>query len=320
MKDPVTAVNGITYDRESIQQRLLRAKDTTCPVTKQPLPKDSDLTPNHTLRRLIQAWCIENAEIGVDQIPTSKSPLYMFHIFKLIRHLDVPQLQIRTLKKMEVLVGESQRNQRCMVEAGVINAMVLLIIRCFKEGRSNGLEEALRILHLIWTPTAENKQLVKGNFEFLESIIWVLQSGVDNHVDVKSQAVLVLKMMIEFVSPTLLETLKLDFFKQIVKFSSSLNSNSEIRKKRTTELIFSLLAHLCSCADGRAQLLKHAAGIAMVSKKILRVSPATDDRAVHILSLISKFSATQCSSSRDVEGWDCVEASHGASSKLWKAY
>ncbi|KAI9107682.1 hypothetical protein K1719_021345 [Acacia pycnantha] len=73
MKDPVTALTGITYDRESIEQWLLKAKEHKCPVTKQPLPRGSDLTPNHTLRRLIQAWCSENAALGVDRIPTPKS-------------------------------------------------------------------------------------------------------------------------------------------------------------------------------------------------------------------------------------------------------
>jgi hypothetical protein len=33
----------------------------TCPVTKQQLSDYTDLTPNHTLRRLIQAWCTLNA-------------------------------------------------------------------------------------------------------------------------------------------------------------------------------------------------------------------------------------------------------------------
>lgn len=63
-------------------------------------------------------------------------------------------------------------------------------------------------------------------------------------------------------------------------------------EKNMSELLFCLLAHLCSCADGRAQLLKHAGGIAMVAKRMFKVSPGTDDRAVQILSLIGKFSAT----------------------------
>ena len=72
MKDPVIAVSGITYDRESIDKWL--EKVSSCPVTKQPLPSDSDLTPNHTLRRLIQHWCVENATLGVVRIPTPRVP------------------------------------------------------------------------------------------------------------------------------------------------------------------------------------------------------------------------------------------------------
>lgn len=72
MKDPVTTVSGITYDRQSIVQWL--EKVLSCPVTKQPLPLDSDLTPNHMLRRLIQHWCVENATRGVVRIPTPRAP------------------------------------------------------------------------------------------------------------------------------------------------------------------------------------------------------------------------------------------------------
>lgn len=62
--------------------------------------------------------------------------------------------------------------------------------------------------------------------------------------------------------------------------------------KRTTELIFNLLAQMCGTADGRAQLLQHGAGIAMVAKRTIRVSPVVDDLAVQILSLVSKHSGT----------------------------
>uniref|UniRef100_A0A5B7ATW9 U-box domain-containing protein n=1 Tax=Davidia involucrata TaxID=16924 RepID=A0A5B7ATW9_DAVIN len=329
MKDPVTAVTGITYDRESIERWLSNSGDATCPVTKQPLPKDSGLTPNHTLGRLIQAWCVANAEKGVDQIPTPKTPLNKSHVLRLIRELNVPQMCTNALKKMEGLACESEKNRSCMVEAGVIRAMVLMITRCFKEGRTTGLEEALRIFHLVWTPTPENKELVKENFEFMDSIIWVLQCDMENHVLVKTQAVLALKLMIEVANSKLLGRLKLDFFKQTITVLRQRISQQATKavlqllikvcpwgrnrtriveagtvfelielelsnaEKKTSELIFCLLAHLCSFADGRAQLLKHAGGIAVVAKRILRVSPATDDRALHVLWLISKFSATQ---------------------------
>ncbi|KAK1354527.1 U-box domain-containing protein [Heracleum sosnowskyi] len=71
VKDPVTAITGITYDRESNEHWLLTADDASCPVTKQPLPRDFDLTPNHTLRRLIQAWCTANADHAIHHVQLS---------------------------------------------------------------------------------------------------------------------------------------------------------------------------------------------------------------------------------------------------------
>ncbi|GFZ17736.1 E3 ubiquitin-protein ligase PUB24-like protein [Actinidia rufa] len=343
MKDPVTTTSGITYDRESIEQWLsatvkdAKTTETTCPVTKQPLPMDTEyLTPNHTLRRLIQAWCVANANNGIDQIPTPKSPLNKSHIFKLIRNLNVPKLHLKVLKTMEEIAEESEKNRTCMVEAGAIKAMVLMVLRCFRERKStSGLGEGLKILHLIWIPTVEAKELVKDNFELIESILWVLRldmDGDDKNVLVKTHALLVLKLVIEVMSSSLLERLKLDFFHEMVKVLRERNKipqqatkaalqvlieacpcgrnrmkiveagtvfelvelELELKKpeKHTTELIFGLLVHLCACADGRAQLLKHAGGIAMVAKRILRVSPVTDDRALHIFTLVSKFSAT----------------------------
>ncbi|KAF8397982.1 hypothetical protein HHK36_016908 [Tetracentron sinense] len=329
MKDPVTAVTGITYDRESIEHWLFSGRNTTCPVTKQTLPKDSDLTPNHTLRRLIQAWCTANASYGIDRIPTPKPPLNKVHVLKLIHDLWVPQLQFKTLKKMEALAAENERNRRFMVEAGAAKAMVSLIITCFKKGQKTGLEEALSVLHLIWIPMAETKLLVMENYDLITSITWILGCEMDNHVAVKIHAVIVLKMIVDVANSNLLERLKPELFKGIIQILRDRISQQATKAalhvlleagpygrnrmkiveagavsklielelgtpdNRTTELIFGVLDNLCSCADGRAQLLGHAGGIAVVSTRILRVSPAADDRAIHILESISKFSGTK---------------------------
>ncbi|XWS73821.1 hypothetical protein CRYUN_Cryun02cG0162300 [Craigia yunnanensis] len=330
MKDPVTAVTGITYDRESIEQWLKTAKDTTCPVTKQLLPLDSDLTPNHTLRRLIQKWSTENTSNGMDRIPTPKSPLSKSRVLKLIREFEVPGLHINALKKMEVLAEDNnERNRKCMEEAGVAKAVILLLIRFYKEGRIIGLEEALRSLYLIWTPSSEIKAIVNENYDFIDCLTWILGREIENPVVVKTHAMLVLKRVIEVANTRMLEKLKPEFFKEMLRVlklkisqqatksalqilielclwgrnkSKIVEANAifeliefELEKpeKNITELIFNLLAQLCSCADGRAQFQRHAGSIAMVAKRILRVSPATDDKAVHILSFISKYSATK---------------------------
>ena len=72
MRDPVTVCTGQTYDRASIEA-WVSTGNTTCPVTRATLT-DFTLIPNHTLRRLIQEWCVANRAFGVERIPTPKQP------------------------------------------------------------------------------------------------------------------------------------------------------------------------------------------------------------------------------------------------------
>ncbi|KAL4575011.1 hypothetical protein LXL04_021851 [Taraxacum kok-saghyz] len=67
MNEPMTISTGITYDRQSIERWLFTCGSSSCPVTKQSL-SDTDLTPNHTLRGLIQSWCTMNSYHGFDPI------------------------------------------------------------------------------------------------------------------------------------------------------------------------------------------------------------------------------------------------------------
>lgn len=336
MKDPVTAITGITYDRESIEHWLFKTKNTTCPVSKQPLPKESNLTPNHTLRRLIQAWCTQNASYGIDRIPTPKPPLDKFQVLKLIKHLSQPQqpqLQLKTVRQLEFLAAGSERNRNPMVEAGVPKAMFLFIATCFKKGQIKGVEEALSVLNFIPIPSADLNQLLSENDHIIiDSLTWVLCCEMENHATVKSHAMIVLKTIVNPAgskrSSVLLETLKPEFFKAVVRAlrnnitqeginaalhllldASPWGRNRRMMveagavfelielelglpERRTTELILGILFHLCSCADGRAQFLSHSGSIAVVAKRILRVSAAADDRAILILSMICKLSGT----------------------------
>ncbi|XP_057506014.1 E3 ubiquitin-protein ligase PUB24-like isoform X1 [Actinidia eriantha] len=326
MKDPVTAITGITYDRESIEHWVFQEENNLCPVTKQPLPRDSDLTPNHTLRRLIQSWCTQNA---LDRIPTPKPPLNKVHVLNLIRDLWLPKLQLKTLRKLEIFAVEHERNRNCMVEAGLVKVMWLFVISCHKRGETMGLEEALSIMCLVRGPSSETKLLLSENEQILDSLTWVLGRDIDNHYTVKNHAMLVLKGIIGKPSSNVLEKLKPEFFERIVGVlreagisQQGINAALQIMldacllrrnqimmiesgavfelielelgspEKKTSELILGILFHLCSSADGRAQFLSHSASVALITKRLLTVSPAADDRALLIISIICKFSGT----------------------------
>lgn len=215
MKDPVTAITGITYDRESIEHWIFQAKNTSCPVTKQPLtPTYSDLTPNHTLRRLIQSWCTQNA---VDRIPTPKPPLDKPCVVGLLNDLRCPKLQMKTLRKLEFLAVEHERNRKCMVEAGVGRAMASHIVRCYERKETAGIEEALSVFNMVRSMSSEVRVLVSANdHRIIEALVWVLGLDVDNCVTFKSHAVMVLKTIIGKASSSVVEMLKPGFFDKIV--------------------------------------------------------------------------------------------------------
>ncbi|KAL8201853.1 hypothetical protein R6Q57_011000 [Mikania cordata] len=341
MKDPVTAVTGITYDRDSIEHWLATAEVVQCPLTKQPLTKDSDLTPNHTLRRLIQAWCVTNASYGVDRIPTPKPPLTISHVTKLLRNLKSPDLFAVSLDALHLLATEKEKkNRECMSEAGTTGVMISLITKLSKEsdhtmnteGLSQNLSHALSILYLTWQTIPKKKLILdsKEEDEFIDSLLRILGSDAiedDVIVEVQTRAICLLKTVMEIANTRVLETLKFDYFMQIVNVIRKRTSPQAVKaalqmlidvcpwgrnrmkiveadavfelveleinglQKNVSELVFGLLAQLCSCADGRAQLIKHACGIAVVAKRMFKVSPAIDDRAVHILLLIGRFSA-----------------------------
>ncbi|TKY61917.1 E3 ubiquitin-protein ligase PUB24 [Spatholobus suberectus] len=327
MKEPVTTVTGITYDRDSIEHWLFTNKNTTCPITRHPLPKDSDLTPNHNLLRLIQAWCTQN---GIHSIPTPKPPLNKFQVLKILKDLKDPKLQLIKIKELKLLASQNERNKECLQQAGVPKAMILFLLTCFRKGQlDKGLEEALSLLQFVDVPEEEIKLLLAENDQILDSLTWVLGCDeVENSITVQSHAMTLLKRIIKKASSSVMERLKPELFEMVMKVlrcgTSHQGMNDALHvmvsachrgrnwimmvesgavfelieielgtpEKSTTELTMEILAHLCSCANGRAQFLSHKGAIALLTERIFTVSPVVDDRAVLILSLVSMFCAT----------------------------
>lgn len=83
MKDPVTLSTSVRYERENIMGWFSEGHKT-CPLTMQP-SDTTDLTPNLTLQRLIQAWCANNSTATnlADDFHIS-NPLKTLHFFTII--------------------------------------------------------------------------------------------------------------------------------------------------------------------------------------------------------------------------------------------
>nr|GMD41645.1 E3 ubiquitin-protein ligase PUB23-like [Ipomoea batatas] len=327
MKDPVTVSTGITYDRENIEKWIFSGKNNTCPVTKQGIldGDGGELTPNIILRRYIQSWCTLHAAHGIERFPTPKQPVSRSQIAKLLKDAESPHMQAECLQRLRVIASESEANRRCMESAGAAVFLASII-----RNNNNGSDEALSLLHNLRLSEESLKSLAghdnySNNLQFIESLIRAMQT---QNYESRAFAVMLLKSILKVSEPLQLTTLKPSLYHatvQILKDSISQKASKaalhilihvspwarnrikaveagatavlidlllESTEKRTCEMILTSLDQLCQCAEGRAELLSHPAGLAVVSKKIFRVSHAASDRAVKILYSVSRFSAT----------------------------
>ncbi|XP_020584710.1 U-box domain-containing protein 21-like [Phalaenopsis equestris] len=175
MKDPVTLPTGITYDRRSIET-WLKEGNLTCPLTNQPLPLDGDLIPNHTIRRMIQEWCVAHCSLGVERIPTPKIPITSLQVSEILSEISAALQSGDGLRVSDLVVKlrdwsiESERNRRCIssnkAAAGVVAA-------AFKDFPS---EQGLCVLAGMLPLSEEAKKLL-SDAESLSSIVSVLRNG-----------------------------------------------------------------------------------------------------------------------------------------------
>ncbi|KAK7278741.1 hypothetical protein RJT34_23777 [Clitoria ternatea] len=338
MKDPVTVSTGITYDRHSIEKWLF-SKNDTCPVTNQPL-NHPDLTPNHTLRRLIQSWCTINAASGIERIPTPKPPVTKTTITKLINDASTsPHSLPQCLRTLKSIASENDTNKRCVESAGAVDFLASIVttnvnnpqydvVEDLELLKTNQGDEALSILHTLRLSDSGLKTLLGfKNGEFINSLTNIMQRGA---YESRAYAILLLKSMSSVADPVQLINLNGEFFIELVQLLKDQISEKaskatlrtlievchwgrnrvkaveagvvpvlvelllECRERKVCEMMLVVLETLCQCADGRAGLLGHAAGLAIVSKKILRVSTMGNDRAVRILLSVARFSAGPC--------------------------
>lgn len=131
MKDPVSLSTGITYDRESIDT-WFNTGNATCPVTNHTL-RNLDQVPNHSLRKMIQDWCVANKSYGVERIPTPRVPITPFEVSEVCTKIEEATC-VRDesacrelLKKIKNSAKESERNRRCIVSNGFGTALAGMV-------------------------------------------------------------------------------------------------------------------------------------------------------------------------------------------------
>ncbi|XWS37543.1 hypothetical protein CRYUN_Cryun19dG0052300 [Craigia yunnanensis] len=199
MKDPVTLSSDVTYDRESIET-WLEYGNFTCPVTNQVL-RSFDQIPNHSLRKMIQDWCVENRDYGVEMIPTPKVPVtsaevteILFGIMDSNRRLDQCSC-LDSVQKIKEWGNESERNRRCIISnetAEVLAAAFDAFANDSFERNANVLEEILCVLNWMF-PLAEEALIYLGSQSSLRCMVWFLKC---RDISVKQNSMIALKELL----------------------------------------------------------------------------------------------------------------------------
>ena len=201
MKDPVTLSTGITYDRESVE-RWFDDGNFTCPVTNQ-IVKNFDMIPNHSLRIMIQDWCVENRQHGIERIPTPRIPISPSDVADLLLQVKDSEKRLdqygclELVQKMERWCNESDRNKRCIVDNGSPGALASAFDAFANDSveRNVGvLEEILSALKWMF-PLQLEAQKSLGSLASLRCMVWFLK-----HQDIsgKEKSIAALQELLSF--------------------------------------------------------------------------------------------------------------------------
>ncbi|BAU02661.1 U-box domain-containing protein [Vigna angularis] len=201
MKDPVTLSTGITYDRENVE-RWFEEGNITCPVTNQ-VVRNFDMIPNHSLRMMIQDWCVENRQHGVERIPTPRIPISPIEVDELLmqvknsaRGLDQYGC-LELVQKMKKWGEESERNKRCIVDNGAPGALASSFDAFANDSVERNvvvLEEILAALNWMF-PLQLEAQKSLGSLASLRCMVWFLK-----HQDLsgKEKSIVALRELLSF--------------------------------------------------------------------------------------------------------------------------
>ncbi|CAM8951357.1 unnamed protein product [Rhodiola kirilowii] len=196
MKDPVTLSTGISYDRESIETWIENGSGT-CPVTNRALVRLEPI-PNHTLRKMIQSWCVENSCNGFERIPTPRIPLSSFEAVDMLIRLKKAQRDRvgcgELVSRMSLRMKENERSRKCLEEngaRGVLGDAFESFASCFEENESV-LVEILGALGYMFPLDAEAKASLSSPAS-MHCLVRLLKNG---DLSTRTKAVMALRDII----------------------------------------------------------------------------------------------------------------------------
>ncbi|KAJ4839120.1 hypothetical protein Tsubulata_014931 [Turnera subulata] len=347
MKDPVTICTGMTFDRESIQKWMFTYNKTVCPITKQDLTSFT-ITPNSNLLRLIQSWHLQNTS------PSSSSKsaeddekCLQDTLAGILEEIKQPQVKVRSLRKMKSLIQENYdtttgRNYPLgddnlfPLVASLLNLPSTSAVSISGDDHET-LTTIVSTLCLL-KPSDETLKKVSENGDgFLIRSLCSIMVQYTSNLQVRIQAVTLLKSIFKVVDDAYKEGIEAEFFESITDILKDQNTKhgsmaalsilrevlpcgknkelaikggsvpvlvellAESSENRVCEMMLAVLEKLCRKAEGREAFLAHPMGIAAVLSKILRVSHVGNDKAISLFTWVFKSCKSGCVAQEFIE-------------------
>ncbi|CAK7349254.1 unnamed protein product [Dovyalis caffra] len=202
MKDPVTICTGVTYDRKNIEKWFFAYKKKICPATMQSI-HSFDVTPNHTLNRLILDWQLSkqynqqhdsyspssSSSSSSSPSPSSSSSpsVKQLHdeMLSLLHTIDSSPFKVTPLRKLRSILEMGDHIhpssniymiRRDFIRFGGVEVLVQILVQILVAEISSefvtfrACEEALGVLHLlplIFSQDSNHQELEERAFQLL---------------------------------------------------------------------------------------------------------------------------------------------------------
>ncbi|CAN8321266.1 unnamed protein product [Cochlearia groenlandica] len=206
ISDPVTISTGQTYDRNSIESWIATG-NTTCPVTRLPL-FDFTLIPNHTLRRLIQEWCVANHSNGVVRIPTPKQPADPISVRSLLSqasaisgsHVSV-RSRAAAIRRLRGLARDSEKNRELISGHNATEILVRILFADVDAGRESSspelISESIALLVIFHMTDTECESIASdpNRVRFMTRLLF------DSSIEIRVNAAALIEMVLTGSKP-----------------------------------------------------------------------------------------------------------------------
>ncbi|KAL6844315.1 hypothetical protein ACP4OV_025988 [Aristida adscensionis] len=242
-----------------------------------------------------------------------------------------PQDQrLAALRELRDVAAESERNRKLVAAVpGAVDALAAAFVASAttSENAAAAGDEALEVIASLQLPEQCMARVVDGNEALVDALVSALQRP---NAATRTRAARLLVDAAAAMPANRLVSLPEQLFRELVQLLRDRVSKAATKaalhalagtaawgrnrvkavdagavavlvdmlveaaaERRACELALAALARLCGCAEGRAELVAHGAGVAVVGRRaLMRVSEAATDRAVRVLRAVAKHAAT----------------------------